>query len=189
MQPINFQMNDFNTKEERELIEECIQGKSNAHERFFKKYYSLMLGICLRYCNNKSDARDVLQEGFIKVFNNLASFKFEAPLIAWMKRVFINTAIDKYRKDQQFPKFSDISEQINLKADNDNILSQMATEDILKCINKMPVGYRTVFNLYAIEGYTHKEIADKLGITEGTSKSQFAKSKKYLRNLIEKQSF
>ena len=182
-------MNDFFTKEERKLIDDCIKGKKNAHERFFNKYYGLMLGICLRYCSNKSDARDVVQEGFIKIFNSLPSYKRQGPFFIWMKSIFINTAIDKYRNEVQSRNVQDISDYMHLKSDEEDVLSRLNANEIINCLERLPEGCRVIFNLFAIDGLTHKEIAEQLGITEGTSKSQVARAREYLKKMIGNQSF
>ncbi|HPD65956.1 MAG TPA: RNA polymerase sigma factor [Bacteroidia bacterium] len=177
--------NEKVNKEEFQLVQQCIKGNHLAQQKLFKKYYSLMLGVCLRYANNREDAKEILQEGFIKIFRHLETFKFEGTLISWMKKIMVNTAIDKYRKKITEP------EQISLENTNESdpaedMLSRLTTEDLLNCINQLPLGYRTIFNLYVIEGYSHKEIGEKLGISEGTSKSQLFKAKQSLQEMIKK---
>ena len=168
-------MNDlFVDKEDQKLIEECLKGHSIAQEKLFKKYYGIMLGICLRYSNNRYEAKEVLQEGYIKVFNHLHTFKFEGSLIGWMKKIMVNSAIDKYRKRIAEPVTFDIPDTVSVQED---IISTLNKNDLLECISLLPAGYKAVFNLFVIEGYTHKEIAEKLGINEGTSKSQLVKPK------------
>jgi RNA polymerase sigma factor (sigma-70 family) len=173
----------FINKEDQKLIEQCLKGQSLAQEKLFKKYYGIMLGICLRYTNNRNEAKEVLQEGFIKVFNNLQSFKFEGSLPGWMKKIMVNTAIDKYRKRIAEPISFEMPENASTEED---VISNFNKNDLLDCINLLPAGYKAIFNLYVIEGYTHKEISEKLGINEGTSKSQLAKAKIYLKYIISK---
>ncbi len=171
--------------EDRILIEACLKGDSLAQKKLFNKYYALMYAICLRYTNDQDNAKEILQEGFIKVFNSISKFKFEGQLSSWIKRIMVNTAIDKYRKT--------ISNPINLEIENNEptvskaeVYANLEKEELLKCIQKLPVGYRTVFNLYVIEGYSHKDIAKELGINEGTSKSQLFKAKQILQEMIKK---
>jgi RNA polymerase sigma factor (sigma-70 family) len=177
-------MNDlFIDKEDQKLIEECLKGHSIAQEKLFKKFYGIMLGICIRYTNNRNEAKEVLQEGFIKVFNYLHTFKYDGSLSGWMKRIMVNTAIDKYRKRIAEPISFDIPDNASVE---DDIVSTLNKNDLLECVNLLPAGYKAVFNLFVIEGYSHKEIAEKLGINEGTSKSQLVKAKIHLKYLISK---
>lgn len=139
-----------------------------------------MFGICLRYAHDYPTAEDLLQEGFIKVFNKLDKFRFEGSFEGWMKRIFVNTAIEHYRKPSAHKFFVAIENAYDLNVSNlapDNLRSN----DLLRLIQKLPDGYRTVFNLYAIEGYNHREIGQKLGISEGTSKSQLARARATLK--------
>jgi RNA polymerase sigma-70 factor (ECF subfamily) len=173
----------FIDKEDQKLIEECLRSNSLAQEKLFKKYYGIMLGICLRYTNNRNEAKEVLQEGYIKIFNHLQSFKFEGSLPGWMKKIMVNTAIDKYRKRITEPISFDLPENASSE---DDVMSRFNKNDLMDCINMLPAGYKAVFNMFVIEGYTHKEISEKLGITEGTSKSQLAKAKTYLKYILSK---
>ena len=174
--------------EEKELIEACLKEDALAQKKLFKKYYTLMLAICLRYTNDHDSAKEILQEGFIKVFNNISKFKFEGSLISWIKRIMINTAIDKYRKAKSEPDTLEIEKNENIGGKAE-VYANLEAEDLLKCVQKLPLGYRTVFNMYVIEGYSHKDIAKELGINEGTSKSQLFKAKQMLqatlKNLFE----
>jgi RNA polymerase sigma factor (sigma-70 family) len=173
----------FIDKEDQKLIEECLKGHSLAQEKLFKKFYGTMLGICLRYTNNRNEAKEVLQEGFIKVFNYLHTFKFDGSLAGWMKKIMVNTAIDKYRKRIAEPISFDIPDSAST---DDDIVSTLNKNDLLDCINLLPPGYKAVFNLFVIEGFSHKEIGQQLGINEETSKSQLVKAKLYLKYLISK---
>ena len=173
----------FLDKEDQKLIEECLKGHSLAQEKLFKKFYGIMLGICLRYTNNRNEAKEVLQEGYIKVFNNLHTFNYEGTLPGWMKKIMVNTAIDKYRKRMAEPVTYDMPDVANVE---DDIVGTLNKNDLMECINLLPAGYKAVFNLFVIEGFSHKEIADQLGINEGTSKSQLAKAKQCLQYMISK---
>lgn len=170
-------------REERKLIKDCLEGNLLAQQRLFKKYYGFVMAICLRYANDRDDAKEILQESFIKVFRSLNSFKFEGGLKSWMKRIAVNTAIDRFRKTKQEIDKVRIDDKM-VFVDTESILSKMSKDDLIQCINQLPCGYRTVFNLFVIEGYSHKDIADKLGINEGTSKSQLFKAKQILQEII-----
>jgi RNA polymerase sigma-70 factor (ECF subfamily) len=144
----------------------------------------MMYGVCLRYSENAEDANDVLQEGFIKVYKNLDKFRGEGSFEGWVRRIFINTSIEHYRKKVKLYNVSEVQE--NTVEDTDlSALDSLAAKDILNIINELSPGYKQVFNLHVVEGYSHKEIADMLGITEGTSKSQLARAKGVLKKIIE----
>lgn len=141
------------------------------------------MGVCLRYCNSQQEAEDVIQESFIKVFEKIKTFKSTGSLEGWIKRIVINSALKS--NDKRVRKFEPGSmDSIVEPAFDPRALSKMETKDILDVIKKLPDGYRTVFNLYAIEGYSHKEIAHKLNISEVTSRTQYARAKKQLIKML-----
>lgn len=150
------------------------------YDRFAPKMY----GVCLRYAGNENDANDILQEGFIKVFKNLEKFRREGSFEGWVRRIFVNTAIEHYRKRVKLYNVTEVQEN-TAEDTNLDALDNLATKDILNVINELSPGYKAVFNMHVIEGYSHKEIADILGITEGTSKSQLARAKGVLKKLLE----
>lgn len=172
---------NFDNREDRLLVEKCLKGISSAQESLYKKYYRLIMGICMRYAGNRDEAKEILQEGYIKIFNSLDTFKFEGSLDGWVKRIIINTAIDHLRKRNIKPVTIEINDNVPF---NESIIEKMNKDDLIRCINQLPAGYRSVFNMYVIEGFSHKEIAEKLGITEGTSKSQLSKAKDFLKEII-----
>ncbi len=142
-----------------------------------------MMAVCLRYASSRMEAEDMLQEGFIKVFDNIAKFKMEGSLEGWVRRIMVNNAINKIRANKiKFEELGNVNDDF-LQHDK-NIIDKMSEQDILKLIAQMPQGYKYVFNMYAIEGLSHKEIADNLGIEEASSRSQYAKAKKYLQQQI-----
>jgi RNA polymerase sigma-70 factor (ECF subfamily) len=145
-----------------------------------------MLGLLQRYLRDRDEARDLLQDGFLKVFQRLESFDFQCPLDAWIRRIMVNTAIDRYRKDCLAPVTVEVEAAYDL-GEEETIISEMSRQELLHAIQSLPHGYRVVFNMYSIEGYSHKEIAEALGITEGTSKSQLSKAKAYLQKMIQKE--
>ena len=144
-----------------------------------------MYGVCLRYSGNVDDANDLLQEGFIKVFKNLQKFRGEGSFEGWMRRIFVNTSIEHFRKKVKLYNVSEVQEN-TIEDISLNILDTLAEKDLIAIVNELSPGYKTVFNMHVIEGYSHKEIADMLGITEGTSKSQLARAKGVLKKSIEK---
>jgi RNA polymerase sigma-70 factor (ECF subfamily) len=175
--------------EDTTLIDECVKGNIKAQRFLFDKFAPKMLAVCLRYTKNKSDAEDVLQEAFIKVFLNIKNFKKEGSLEGWIRRIMVNTSLDQIRKNSKFLKDIDIS-VVDFKVESKEfILENIAAEDLLIMINNMPNGYKIVFNMFAIEGYSHQEIATTLGVTENTSKSQYLRARSFLKNELEKIKF
>jgi RNA polymerase sigma factor (sigma-70 family) len=167
-----------------ELIDKCLKGDQRAQKALFEKFSRKMMSVCMRYVSDREQAEDVLQDGFVKVFGHLNSFKREGSFEGWIRRTMINTALDHIRKKQKLNLDVDISEADYLVGEAEKSLGKMRVEELMLIINDMPTGYRTVFNLYAIEGYTHQEIADELGVTESTSKTQFRKARTYLMSII-----
>jgi RNA polymerase sigma-70 factor (ECF subfamily) len=166
-----------------DLIRGCLQNEASMQNRLYQKFSAKMYGICLRYAHQTEDAKDILQDGFIKVFGNLSKFKGSGSFEGWMRRIFVNTAIEHYRKKNNTYEIQEAHEESVTNKDL-TALDKMAADDIVKLISELPNGYRTVFNLFAIEGFSHKEIAGMLKISEGTSKSQFARSKAWLQEKI-----
>ena len=167
---------------DEELVKGCIKEKRASQDMLYNKYAGRLMVVCYRYMENRMDAEDILQEGFIKIFDNISKFKFQGSLEGWMKRIMANTAINKLRKTDVLKGSTDSSE-IDKPLDED-VLTKMEGEEILNVIHDLPTGYRTVFNMFAIEGYSHKEIADKLGIEEVSSRTQLSKAKKLLQKRI-----
>ena len=168
---------------EHDLIEGCLLGNPVMQKNLYDKYAPKMYGICLRYAANTEDAKDILQDGFVKVFINLSKFKAAGSFEGWMRRIFVNTAIEHYRRKNQLYAISENQEE-NIPNQDISALDELAAEDIIRLISELPNGYRTVFNLFAVEGYSHKEIATMMNITEGTSKSQYARAKAWLQEKI-----
>jgi RNA polymerase sigma factor (sigma-70 family) len=164
------------------LVKQAIKGDRNAQERLYKLFSGKMFAVCLRYFPDRMEAEDVLQEGFIKVFTHLQQYTGSGSLEGWVRRVMVNTALEKLRKKSfLFPlnDSTDIGEtQIN------EAVSNMEAMELMKLVRSLPQGYRVVFNLYAIEGYSHAEIAGMLGISEGTSKSQLARARTSLQKMV-----
>lgn len=153
-------------------------------EELYNRFSGKMYAVCLRYAGNPDDAQDLLQEGFIKVFRNLHKFRAEGSFEGWIRRVFVNSSIEHFRKKSvELSRVSDKEENTIEDADI-SALDQLAEKDIIELIGQLSPGYRTVFNLYVVEGYSHKEIGEKLGISEGTSKSQLARARSILQKKV-----
>lgn len=167
------------------LVNECAKGNSKAQRALFDKFAPKMLAVCQRYLRNNQEAEDVLQDGFVKVFQKIVDFKMEGSLEGWIRRIVVNTALDTIRKNKKL--LDDIQvEEVQYKVSfTDHQFDGMDLAQLLKLIDEMPDGYRIVFNMFAIEGYSHKEIADTLGVTENTSKSQYSRARAFLRTQLE----
>lgn len=168
---------------ERSLIEACIARERWAQQRLYEEYYPKMMGVCMRYANNDDDALDILHEGFIKVFKHVASYQPGTSLTAWIRRIMVNTAIDYYRKTIR-RRTEDIETAYNLSNGDADAISQCTEKDILAAVKKLTPAYRAVFNMYVIEGFSHKEIADQLEITESTSRSNLVKARLKLQAIL-----
>lgn len=174
---------------DEQIILGCIKNNRKAQKDLFDKYSSMLLALCSRYARNKSEAEDILQEGFVKIFMNIKQYSQKGSFEGWLKRIMINTAISSYHqniKHYNHQPFDDI-ENINYYDEDDEIIDdEYSLDELLKLINELPDGYRLVFNMHVIEGYKHKEIAEMLNIDLGTSKSQFSRARTYLqKKLIE----
>lgn len=167
------------------LVNECAKGNSKAQRALFDKFAPKMLAVCQRYLRNNQEAEDVLQDGFVKVFQKIVDFKMEGSLEGWIRRIVVNTALDTIRKNKKL--LDDIQvEEVQYKVSfTDHQFDGMDLAQLMKLIDEMPDGYRIVFNMFAIEGYSHKEIADTLGVTENTSKSQYSRARAFLRTQLE----
>lgn len=168
---------------EDEIIEGCIKGGRKYQKVLYERFYGSMMVVCMRYTHDREEARDVLHEAFMKVFKNIGKFSLGTNLGAWIRRIMVNTAIDHYRKRAKGPALVEINHAIH-EIDTHNILSDMGAEEILAMVQKLSPAYKMVFNLYVIEGYSHKEVGKLLGISEGTSKSNLAKARAKLQKMI-----
>lgn len=171
-------------QEQENLLKGCKNGNRIAQEKVYKLYAAKMLGVCVRYFQDRMEAEDVLQEGFIKVFQKIDSFRSIGSFEGWIRKIMVNTALEHYRKNKNMYAVVDV-EEAHGSLINDSTIENINAKDLLILIHSLPSGYKAVFNLYAIEGYAHKEIADLLGISEGTSKSQLARARALLQKNIQ----
>ena len=165
-----------------DLVQGCKRGDRQAQEALYRQLVSTMMGICLRYAKDRDDAEDILQTGFIRVFQKISDFRMEGSFEGWVKRIMVNTALEHYRKNLRSLtaiSLDEVQEEVGFADWN-----ALEVQDLLKLIQSLPNGYRMVFNLYALEGYSHKEIADELGITESGSKSQLSRARALLKEKI-----
>ncbi|MFT5616822.1 MAG: RNA polymerase sigma factor (sigma-70 family) [Arenicella sp.] len=165
----------------KELIKACQKGNESAKKEIYQLFAGKMMGLCVRYSKNIEEAEDIFQEGFIKVFQNIKKLKDSDLLEPWMKRIFINTAINYYHKEKKHYYHSDSESLETSHDDSESVIDQISQQELLGLIEKLPQGCRIVFNLYIMEGYKHDEIAKMLEISLGTSKSQLSRAKILLR--------
>jgi RNA polymerase sigma factor (sigma-70 family) len=170
---------------ESDLIEGCIKGDRKMQYELYERFAPKMYGVCLRYAANAEEAEDILQEGFIKVFRKISSYRGDGSFEGWIRRIFVNTAIEQFRKKTYLQPITE-QEESSIEGKYISVLDNMAEKDIIKLIQQLSPGYRTVFNMYVIEGFTHKQISEALNISEGTSKSQLSRAKLILQDLVKK---
>ncbi len=170
---------------EQELIDGCLKGDRVCQHLLYKQFSKRMMAVCLRYSKSAPEAEDILQEGFVKIFQHLSNFKGQSQLSTWMTRIMVNTALNMHRKKLYLFPMLDVQES-TLVASGEG-LSNMAFEQLVTMIQSLPHGCQLIFNMYAVEGYTHQEIAGLLGISEGTSKSQYARAKELLRKQLQQE--
>lgn len=173
-------------EEEAKLIEACGKGHRQAQRQLYDRFSGEMYVVCLRYCKNEAEAQDILQDAFIKVFKNISSFRGESKLFHWIKRIVINTALNQQRNKHHLYPIVDINAGHSV-SDDAYAISDYNWRELLKIVMELPQGCRVIFNLYAIEGYNHREIGEMLQISEGTSKSQYARARQLLQERIKKE--
>lgn len=166
------------------LVKKCIEGDNRAQKKLFDLFAPKLFGVCLRYMKDHDLAQDTLQDGFVKIFTKLSDYNGKGSFEGWMRRITVNTCLDQLRKDQKLKVNTPIDDVSFLVKDNHRIEEELTAKDLLKLVESLPDGYRVVFNMFAIEGYSHKEIAEQLNISENTSKSQFSRAKSHLRRKL-----
>ncbi len=173
-------------RSDEELRALCIKGDGNAQNELYRRFAPKLWGVCLRYAKNSMSAEDILQEGFIRIFTYLDRFENKGSFEGWMRRTMVNTAINYYKKNLSSAREAEYNEYVSGKSNDEDALSSLSHKELLKLIQNMPQGYRTIFNLYIIEGYSHKDIAESLNISENTSKSQLSRARSHLQERIRK---
>lgn len=168
---------------EKELIKGCIKENRHCQKEVFRRYAGKMLSICMRYSRHRMEAEDILQDAFVKVFDNISRFEAKGSFEGWIRRIVVNTALKNYKKKSNRNEQIGLENHLEIPKDP-SVYSHLNEEELLRLVAKLPEGYRIVFNLYAIEGYSHKEIAHQLNIKESTSRSQLVKARKMLQQQI-----
>jgi RNA polymerase sigma factor (sigma-70 family) len=162
------------------VLSGCIKGKSKYQEMLYKQFYAYGMSITLRYAHNRDEAAEILNDGFLKVFNNLSKFDLSQQFKPWFRRILINTSIDNYRKNMKHYNHLD-EDAVYHEIVDVSVINELEIKDLMKLMNELPANYRLTFNLYEIEGYSHQEIAQMLGIAEGTSRSNLTRAKNILQ--------
>ncbi|HLO89710.1 MAG: RNA polymerase sigma factor [Chloroflexota bacterium] len=178
--------------DEDNLLKECLSGNTRAQKLLYDRYAPRMFGVCLRYAPDQNMAEDFMQEGFIRIFSKLGSYKSQGSLEGWMRRVMVNTSLEILRKKDilknsiELTSFGEgsINHDSVSSEDDDSMLALVPAEVLYKALTEMPTGFRTVFNLFVVEDYSHKDIGQMLDISEGTSKSQYARARAWLRKRL-----
>lgn len=170
--------------DEQQLIDGCRKGDRRAQRELYETLSRKMMGVCLRYVNDRETARDLLQDGFVKVFTSIDSYSGNGSFEGWMRKIFVNCALEYLRKSDVLREATDLDHSAELITPESSVVSEMSAAELNKLVQELPPGFRTVFNLFAIEGYSHKEISDMLHITESTSRSQFTRAKQLLQRRI-----
>src|SRR3982751_1654119 len=169
---------------EEALLHGCLKNDASAQRELYHKYSSKMLAVCYRYAHNREDAEDMLQEGFIKVFSQIHTFENRGAFEGWIRRIIVHTCINILKKNKKFNESVDIIHATGLQVREESVPAIIQAKQVIECIRILPIGYRTVLNLYAIEGYTHREISGMLDIEESTSRSQYTRAKAMLEDIL-----
>ncbi len=167
------------------IIKGCQEGNPRAQRELYLRFKDRMYGICLRYAGNRDDAQDIVHDGFVKIYQKIVQFRFEGSFEGWMRRIMVNTALEKYRMHCQVINIGDSTREIE-KTNFVEILCDISVQELMKFVQELSPKYRLVFNLYAIEGYSHKEISEQLDISEGTSKSNLSRARAILQDKVNK---
>jgi RNA polymerase sigma factor (sigma-70 family) len=169
---------------EEAILQGCLRNESTAQKELYNRYSPKMLAVCYRFGHNREDAEDMLQEGFIKVFSQIHTFRNQGAFEGWVRRIIVHTCINNLKKNKKFNESVDIIHATTLQVREETVPSIVQAKQVVECIRLLPLGYRTVLNLYAIEGYSHKEISIMLEIEESTSRSQYTRAKQMLEDIL-----
>lgn len=170
---------------DRQIIEGCSGHKRKSQQMLYDKYSSLLLGISLRYAGNRDEAEDILQDSFLRIFSNIDEFSEKGSFTGWLRKIVVNTAITHYHANKKFRHYVDIDDFVSTETEGTSFEENLfSSEELYLVMNELPAGYRMVFNLYAVEGYKHKEIAEILNIDVNTSKSQYSRAKDSIRTKL-----
>ena len=169
---------------EEAILKGCLQNEPAAQRELYNRYSPKMLSVCYRFAHNREDAEDMLQEGFIKVFSQMHTFGNRGAFEGWIRRIIVHTCINILKKNKKFNESVDIIHATAIQVREESVPSIVQAKQVVECIRMLPIGYRTVLNLYAIEGYSHREIGEMLDIEESTSRSQYTRAKSMLEDIL-----
>jgi RNA polymerase sigma factor (sigma-70 family) len=169
---------------EEAILHGCLHNDSSSQRELYSRYSPKMLSVCYRFAHNREDAEDMLQEGFIKVFSQIHTFQNKGAFEGWIRRIIVHTCINNLKKNKKFNESVDLIHANTIQVREESVPSIVQAKQVVECIRVLPIGYRTVLNLYAIEGYSHKEIAEVLDIEESTSRSQYTRAKQMLEDIL-----
>jgi RNA polymerase sigma-70 factor (ECF subfamily) len=169
---------------DEQLIKECIKKDIRAQKQLYERYAPLMMSVCLRYVRDNDIAQNLLHDGFIKLFDKIHTYSGSGSFVGWMRKIFVNTALEHLRQNDILRYRTDIDIAFNIESEEESPIDKISADELMQCITELPVGFRTVFNMFAIEGYSHAEIAEQLGIQEGTSRSQYARARTLLQQKV-----
>ena len=169
----------------KNIVEECVSGNVRAQETLYQMLAPKMFGVCLRYSKDRTEAEDNLQEGFIRVFSYIKNFRHEGSLEGWVRKIMVNVSLEKFRKQNVMYPVEDVS-LFDSRVETNDIIEKLSADELIKVIQELPPRYRMVFNLYVVEGLNHKEIAEEMNISEGTSKSNLARARDILKKKVTK---
>ena len=169
---------------EQQLINGCKKGDRRSQQLLYETYARKMMGVCLRYVNDRETARDVVQDGFVKVFTSMDSYEGHGSFEGWMRKIFVNQALEHLRKNDVLRDADDLEGTSQTVCAEGSVLADLSAADLMRLVQELPDGFRVVFNLFGIEGYSHKEISQMLGITESTSRSQYTRAKQLLQRKV-----
>ena len=169
---------------EEAILRGCLKNEAIAQKELYNRYSPKMLAVCYRFAHNREDAEDMLQEGFIKVFSQIHTFRSQGAFEGWVRRIIVHTCINNLKKNKKFNESVDIIHATAMQVREESVPSIVQAKQVVECIRILPIGYRTVLNLYAIEGYSHREIGTMLDIEESTSRSQYTRAKQMLEDIL-----
>ncbi|MDR0384491.1 MAG: sigma-70 family RNA polymerase sigma factor [Prevotellaceae bacterium] len=169
---------------DEQLIKECIKKDIRAQKQLYERYAPLMMSVCMRYVKDRDLAHDLLQDGFIKLFDKIHTYSGSGSFVGWMRKIFVNTALEYLRRNDVLRYSVDVDAAFNIENSDESPVDKISADELMACIGELPPGFRTVFNMFAVEGYSHAEIAEQLGIQEGTSRSQYARARALLQQKI-----
>ena len=176
--------NHLPTENPEELLRMSLKGDRKSQEKLYRQFYGFAMGVCMRYTKSRDEALEVVNDGFLKVFTKGDQYDPKYPFKAWFRRIIVNTALDFYRSQQKHYFHENIEEAYEVSSDDSSPVSQLNHEELIAMVQQLPSGYRMVFNLFVIDGYSHEEIGNQLGISVGTSKSNLSRAREVLRKMI-----